>query len=111
LRAVSGNARLEANVISRAEPLPISGEVYRIDAATLAELDRLEDEVGSIAALIEVVSIDSGSCSQSPQTLTASTYFWLGLPTAFPLVSGSTWRAARPSPPTPKGRPADRDDA
>ncbi len=95
-----------------AEPLPISGEVYRIDAATLAELDRLEDE-GRLyrRAVIEVLSIDGGACSQTPQTLRVCTYFWLGLPTAFPLVSGSTWRAARPSPPTPKGRPADRDDA
>ena len=95
-----------------AEPLPISGEIYRIDSTTLAELDRLEDE-GRLyrRAVIEVLSIDGGACSQTPQTLAVSTYFWLGLPTAFSLVSGSTWREARPSPPTPKGRPADRDDA
>lgn len=95
-----------------AEPLVVAGEVYRIDAATLAELDRLEDE-GRLyrRAVIDVLSIDGGACSQTPQTLRVCTYFWLGLPTAFPLVPGSAWREARSSSPTPKGRPADRDDA
>lgn len=95
-----------------AEPLVVAGEVYRIDATMLAELDRLEDE-GRLyrRAVIEVLSIDGGACSQTPQTLRVCAYFWLGLPTAFPLVPGSGWREARPSSPTPKGRPADRDDA
>lgn len=89
------------------EPLAVAGEVYRIDAATLAALDRLEDE-GRLyrRAVIEVLMVDGGACCQTPRTRPAWTYFWLGPPTAFPLVPGSAWREAVLSPPTPKGRPA-----
>ncbi|MGC3967179.1 MAG: gamma-glutamylcyclotransferase family protein [Pirellulales bacterium] len=93
------------------EPLVIGGEVYRIDAATLAELDQLEDE-GRLyrRALIEVLMIDGGACSQAPQTLQVWTYFWSGEPDAFPPVPGSTWREAVLTPPTPKGRAANAGD-
>ncbi|MBN8626432.1 MAG: gamma-glutamylcyclotransferase [Planctomycetes bacterium] len=93
------------------EPLAIAGEVYRVDGATLAELDQLEDE-GRLyrRAVIEVLMIDGGACSQDPQTLQVWTYFWSGAPAAFPLVPGSTWREAVLSPPTPRGRAANADD-
>lgn len=79
-----------------AEPLEITGELYRISASLqpslLPALDELEDEgvlyrriVVPVTPLVD--ADDSGAISPA----SAFTYLWLGRIDRFPLVAGAEW--------------------
>lgn len=76
-----------------AAPLAIGGELYRIDAATLARLDRLEDVgVEYRRVVIPVSMVDGPGCDQRPTTQEAWTYLWMRSTAGLRLWPDAVWR-------------------
>jgi gamma-glutamylaminecyclotransferase len=74
------------------EPLSITGELYRIDRATLSTLDRLEDEGVLYRRIVApITGLEGGACDQRIVTHRAWTYLWLKSPSAYPLWPTATW--------------------
>jgi gamma-glutamylcyclotransferase (GGCT)/AIG2-like uncharacterized protein YtfP len=86
-------ALIEASWLPTAdEPLSITGELYRIDGPTLAELDRLEDEGAMYRRIVApITTLEGGACDQRISTVEAWTYLWLRSPTEYPLWPTATW--------------------
>jgi len=86
-------AMIEASQLRPAdEPLSVTGELYRIDQATLENLDRLEDEgVLYRRIVVPIMSLEGGACDQRVVTHRAWTYLWLRSPSEYPLWPTATW--------------------
>jgi gamma-glutamylcyclotransferase (GGCT)/AIG2-like uncharacterized protein YtfP len=81
-----------AMIETGAEPLSVTGELYRIDEATLASLDRLEEEGTLYQRIVApITTLDGGACDQRMVTVSAWTYLWLRQPSEYPLWPGATW--------------------
>ena len=78
-----------------AAPLAIAGEVYRIDSATSAALDRLEDEgVEYRRVVVPVTMIEGPGCDQRVVVRQAWTYLWLRPADPYALWPDAVWREA-----------------
>src|SRR5688572_26642866 len=74
------------------EPLALTGELYRIDEATPASLDRLEDEGVLYRRIVApITTLDGGACDQRVDTHSAWIYLWLRAPNEYPLWATATW--------------------
>jgi len=78
-----------------AEPLEITGELYRIAASLqpslLPALDELEDEGVLYRRIVVPVTplVDEAAAQAAP--VSAVTYLWLGRADRYPLVAGAEW--------------------
>ncbi len=74
-------------------PLAIGGEVYRVDSATSAALDRLEDEgVEYRRVVVRVTLLEGPGCDQRVVVRQAWTYLWMRPADAYPLWPDAVWR-------------------
>jgi gamma-glutamylcyclotransferase (GGCT)/AIG2-like uncharacterized protein YtfP len=82
-------AMIETNV----DPLVVFGELYRIDAQTLARLDKLEEEgVAYRRVVAPIMMLDGPGCDQSIVRYQAWTYLWLGVVDSQRILPDGLWR-------------------
>jgi gamma-glutamylaminecyclotransferase len=81
-----------AMIESTDDPLSITGELYRIDEQTLADLDRLEGEGVLYRRIVTTITaLEGGACDQRVDTHSAWTYLWMRSPAEHPLWPTATW--------------------
>lgn len=74
-------------------PLAVVGEVYRIDAATLADLDRLEVEGTEYRRIVvPVAMLDGPGCDRRLAVREVWTYLGMHAADAYPLWPDAEWR-------------------